>query len=302
MLFFQIYFITNETKQRHGNGRKITIHSANAGDARAVLSCQPTYASNSSSSPIEYPYKPQQPQHHQQQDENNRKNKRPRRNASSSSSTLNPQAYRITYDHKSDNTDEIKRIEDAGGFLLKNRVLGIMAVARSLGDQGMKEYVIGRPFVNTVEIDLDYIHKCHDGNGTTTTAATAATVANNATEWNVNNGENAIHESKDDESNSRNNGDTSIQTAAAVDDDNDNTNVDHDHVDEFSSHFMIVACDGIWDVLEDQEAIDLVRNYVKQGSTKTDRKKYKQLTAKMLCEQALHGGSTDNVTVLVVWF
>lgn len=37
---------------------------------------------------------------------------------------------------------------------MKNRVLGIMAVARSLGDHGMKEFVIGRPYVNTVEISL----------------------------------------------------------------------------------------------------------------------------------------------------
>jgi serine/threonine protein phosphatase PrpC len=123
-----------------------------------------------------------------------------------------------------------------------------MAVARSLGDHGMKEYVIGRPFVNTTIIDLDdtafsnYIGGNGHGNDLPSSEC-------------------------------------------------------------FNSEFIIVACDGIWDVMDDQEAVNMVRKYVKQGSIKDgDVKKYKDTAARMLCKQALERGSTDNVTVLVVWF
>jgi hypothetical protein len=44
---------------------------------------------------------------------------------------------------------EQARIEAAGGFVLRNRVLGILAVTRSFGDHQMKDYVIGTPFTST---------------------------------------------------------------------------------------------------------------------------------------------------------
>lgn len=36
----------------------------------------------------------------------------------------------------------------AGGFVLRNRVLGILAVSRSFGNQGMKELVTAVPYVS----------------------------------------------------------------------------------------------------------------------------------------------------------
>ena len=164
---------------------------------------------------------------------------------------LLPKAHRLTFDHKSDNIDEINRIEKAGGFLLRNRVLGIMAVARSLGDHGMKEYVIGRPFINTTEIDLDKHLTPINNSGSTSTSSISSLPSS----------------------------------------------------DVFNSEFVIVGCDGIWDVIEDQEAVDLVRRYVKNGSLRDgERQKYKETAAKMLCQEALDRGTSDNVTILVVWF
>ncbi|PSS37804.1 hypothetical protein PHLCEN_2v272 [Hermanssonia centrifuga] len=55
--------------------------------------------------------------------------------------------------------------------------------------------------------------------------------------------------------------------------------------------FMILACDGLWDVVEDQAAVDFVRGT-------TDPKQ----AANELMEEAYRMYSTDNVTVLVVRF
>ena len=59
---------------------------------------------------------------------------------------------------------------------------------------------------------------------------------------------------------------------------------------------MIVACDGLWDVMEDDEAVDAVRDHVaKNGlASRTD-------VASILVNEALERGSTDNITVIVKW-
>lgn len=52
-------------------------------------------------------------------------------------------ATRLTFDHKAEDLKEQERIKEAGGFVTRNRVLGILAVSRSFGDHGMKDFVIG---------------------------------------------------------------------------------------------------------------------------------------------------------------
>eukprot|EP00968_Pinguiococcus_pyrenoidosus_P006878 scaffold453_cov243-Pinguiococcus_pyrenoidosus.AAC.4 len=73
-------------------------------------------------------------------------------------SVLGAEAVRLTIDHKPDNSDERKRVEQAGGFFLKERVLGILAVTRSFGDHGMKDFVSAEPETRrTVLSDSDKV-------------------------------------------------------------------------------------------------------------------------------------------------
>ena len=54
---------------------------------------------------------------------------------------------------------------------------------------------------------------------------------------------------------------------------------------------LLIACDGVWDVFSDQEAIDFVRTALAQGM---------ENVANALVKQCLERGTTDNVTVLVI--
>lgn len=124
----------------------------------------------------------------------------------------NGKAERLSYDHKGSDEAEAKRIIDAGGFVVLNRVNGILAVTRSLGDHAMKDYVVGDPNLVTIELDDSDTH-------------------------------------------------------------------------------LILACDGLWDVTSDQEAIDLIL-------PENDAQK---MSDKLLLH-ALKNGSTDNISVMVWCF
>ncbi|KAG0286700.1 Protein phosphatase 2C 1 [Linnemannia gamsii] len=119
-------------------------------------------------------------------------------------------AVRLSYDHKGSDHTEAQRILDVGGFVMNNRVNGVLAVTRALGDSSMKEFIIGAPYTTRTEIGAD-------------------------------------------------------------------------------NPYLILACDGLWDVCSDQEAVDLVKEVV--CPTKASQ---------LLLEHALQKFSTDNISVMVV--
>ncbi|PPJ58655.1 hypothetical protein CBER1_03521 [Cercospora berteroae] len=125
----------------------------------------------------------------------------------------NGKALRLSYDHKGSDENEGKRIAGAGGLILNNRVNGVLAVTRALGDAYMKDLVTGHPYTTETVIQPD--------------------------------------------------------------------------MDEF----LILACDGLWDVCSDQEAVDLVRNIQDP-----------QAASKALVDHALARFSTDNLSCMVVRF
>jgi protein phosphatase PTC1 len=69
----------------------------------------------------------------------------------------NGKALRLSYDHKGNDENEGKRISNAGGLILNNRVNGVLAVTRALGDAYMKDLVTGHPYTTetVIQPDLD---------------------------------------------------------------------------------------------------------------------------------------------------
>ena len=65
--------------------------------------------------------------------------------------------------------------------------------------------------------------------------------------------------------------------------------------------FMVLACDGLWDVLDNQEVVNIVLSEYYDINT-GKKLNVKKNIAKQLAETAIQKGSTDNVTVLVVFF
>lgn len=57
--------------------------------------------------------------------------------------------------------------------------------------------------------------------------------------------------------------------------------------------YMIVACDGIFDVLSDRDVVDLVGRSFKDGASSTQ-------AAAVLVKEALARGTTDNVSAMVI--
>ena len=56
----------------------------------------------------------------------------------------------------------------------------------------------------------------------------------------------------------------------------------------------MVACDGIWDVVDDQELVECIKNHLAKGNER-------HTTARALIEFAKSEGSGDNMTAIVVF-
>jgi len=138
-------------------------------------------------------------------------------------------AVRLTFDHKASCPVEAKRITDAGGFIGRgNRVNGVLAISRALGDHMLKEgdVVSALPYCKSTELTA-----------------------------------------KDD--------------------------------------YLLLACDGVWDVVTDQEAMDFVLKKVAElgaDGMKSGKQCNETMTqiSKALAKEALDRRSLDNITVMVI--
>jgi protein phosphatase PTC1 len=130
----------------------------------------------------------------------------------------NGKAIRLTYDHKGSDPAEKQRIRAAGGFVLNERVNGMLAITRALGDAELKSYVSGNPYTAEITIDKSY------------------------------------------------------------------------------DSFLVVACDGLWDVVSDQACCDYITAKLNRNDINPN------IIAEELVDLAIREGSADNISIIVVLF
>lgn len=235
-------------------GGGLEIVTANAGDARVVLA---------TSRPLATLWRNEEPAPTEEEEEEEGEGEEEHGGSPPRPSRSSLKAYRLTDDHTPRHPREVQRIEASGGFVVRNRVVGVLAVTRSLGDQVLKRYVIAHPHVCVVSTSM----------------------AN-----------------KEDEKD-----------------------------DKYVPDFVIVACDGLWDVFGDQEAVDFVVGYyyncqsccrhassavpstesqqphpsrlggVGSGAVETPPLPTLHKAADALVREALRRGTTDNVSVIVAF-
>lgn len=63
--------------------------------------------------------------------------------------------------------------------------------------------------------------------------------------------------------------------------------------------FAIIASDGLWDVINDNEAIEIVNEELNNNNNNNNYNKYEN-AARLLATEALVRGSNDNISVLVI--
>ena len=63
---------------------------------------------------------------------------------------------------------------------------------------------------------------------------------------------------------------------------------------EGNEDYIILACDGLWDTVNPENAVELTDEYLKQGNSRLE-------CAKMLVKEAKSRGSMDNISVIIVF-
>eukprot|EP00397_Hematodinium_sp_SG-2012_P056051 GEMP01068871.1.p1 GENE.GEMP01068871.1~~GEMP01068871.1.p1 ORF type:complete len:281 (+),score=58.26 GEMP01068871.1:104-946(+) len=70
--------------------------------------------------------------------------------------------------------------------------------------------------------------------------------------------------------------------------------------------FVVVACDGIWDVMSDQEVIDIFHEGMEalrglEGRIKQEGKNLAEILSRYIIEEALARNATDNISCMVIF-
>jgi len=169
--------------------------------------------------------------------------------------------YFATRDHKPDDDDEKTRIQEAGGSVSIGRVNGSLAVSRGFGDFTFKNVVRDR--VRDKDIALDKL---------------TAKLRDYPEKQMV----------------------SVIPDITCVDRVNKNNRVSAIN-DQFCDAFTIVACDGIWDVMSNQELTEYVAYRLALLKNEPTTEDLRELADGIL-QICLHKGSRDNMSLIIITY
>ena len=63
---------------------------------------------------------------------------------------------RLSYDHRADDEEEKRRVQNSGGTIINNRVMGALMLSRAFGDFELKSFGVKcEPYYSYTEIDLN---------------------------------------------------------------------------------------------------------------------------------------------------
>lgn len=205
--------------------------------------------------------------------------RRPETPASSDSSdtgqtTTVGKAIPLSFDHKPDDEEEEKRVRNAGGYVTGGRVEGDLAVSRGLGDFRFKQMAV---VLNNTQLYPD-----EDASATTATTKTGDNETN-----------------ADDDGPAITLTDSMVtkplefppgdQKVSPIPDVTVHTR-NHDR-----DEYVVVACDGIWDVVSNQQCIaELDEIMYAEGERDLG------LVSEEILDTCLRYGSKDNMTAIVV--
>ena len=176
----------------------------------------------------------------------------------------------MSVDHKPSREDEAKRIRDAGGFVINNRVMGELAVSRAFGDSEFKkgiQSIIDEDNRSGVSVKSE---RLIDGVAVNSTGHASST-------GNANNG--GRYGSDDIPWD---------QPLVIAEPDIEVTTITE------NDQFLLVACDGLFDVFSGEDIVQFVKtNMIEHGDA---QKCCQNLTQ----EAILKRHSRDNVSVILI--
>mgnify|MGYP001168151229 CR=1 FL=1 len=186
------------------------------------------------------------------------------------------QTVELSEDHRATNPNEIKRIQDIGGIISRGRINGSLQISRSFGDPAQKEDFLNQQFPVKYKA-----------------LVTAMTPK----------GRKNMFTNNDDDENENEDKNESTKMASVIKESKKRIILTKDSVInvpgyfckqiEKEDEFLLIGSDGLWDVVEVNEAVQLARHYISQGLS------LEQVSQKLV-EAATSRGTDDNTTLMIV--
>mmetsp|Transcript_7705 Transcript_7705/g.11780 ORF Transcript_7705/g.11780 Transcript_7705/m.11780 type:complete len:500 (-) Transcript_7705:1679-3178(-) len=170
----------------------------------------------------------------------------------------------LSFDHKPDLPEEMTRIEKAGGAVNFGRVDGLLAVSRALGDFEFKDYSLSS------RDDKKIMENSNCDNDEEEKSCQRRCIAQKLK--------------------------VTPFPEVLVKVRNDFL-TDEEEGESLEEKIMVVACDGIWDVMSNEECLELTRALIQDEGEKD-----MGLVAEEIMDLCLKKGSRDNMTAIVVKF